>query len=308
MRCPWCSNAAATAGSSTTRDGAATLPCFIDSTTSLSSAWLKPSTSTVYAGSPALPMPNPDLPATSFTAYVTPVNRLPSGIVCTYRSNAATTFARSSSSSRRTVGSVAQDPVEALGLGDPVEQLHPRAQPRPLQHLVHHPVGRAQVQRERAVVGGLAEPAHLVEVRADVAAHQLGDRVVGDRLAPAQQREARREPGDVPGEVPEVGLVEVVHVEDQDAVAVHVRAEVLGVQVALDPHPARPLVGPRVVARRRRRRRTGRRCPGRTRTGRPPSSGTSPGTPPGRPSSGRRTPSTSVSTMTVVRSESVTPR
>ena len=44
---------------------AGTFACFIDSTTSLSSAWLKPSTSTLYAGSPALPMPKPLLPTTS---------------------------------------------------------------------------------------------------------------------------------------------------------------------------------------------------------------------------------------------------
>jgi hypothetical protein len=37
-------------GSVTTRDGAATLPCFIESTTSLSSAWLKPSMSTGVGG------------------------------------------------------------------------------------------------------------------------------------------------------------------------------------------------------------------------------------------------------------------
>jgi hypothetical protein len=48
--------------------------------------------------------------------------------------------------------------------------------------------------------------------------------------------------------VAEVGLVEVVDVEDQYAVAVHVGAEVLRVQVALDPDAARALVGPGVVA------------------------------------------------------------
>jgi hypothetical protein len=39
-----------------------------------------------------------------------------------------------------------------------------------------------------------------------------------------------------------VRLVEVVDVEDQTAVGVHVRAEVLRVQVAVGPHAGRPLV------------------------------------------------------------------
>jgi hypothetical protein len=47
--------------------------------------------------------------------------------------------------------------------------------------------------------------------------------------------------------VPQVGLVEVVDVEDDPSGAVHVRAEVLGVQVTLDPHPRGPLVAPRVL-------------------------------------------------------------
>ena len=45
----------------------------------------------------------------------------------------------------------------------------------------------------------------------------------------------------------EVGLVEVVDVEDEQTFGVHVGAEVLGVQVAVDPHPRRPVVGPPVV-------------------------------------------------------------
>ena len=53
--------------SSTTRLGAATLPCFMDSTTSFSSACVCPSTSTLYAGRPALPMPNRPSPTTSLT-------------------------------------------------------------------------------------------------------------------------------------------------------------------------------------------------------------------------------------------------
>ncbi len=45
----------------------------------------------------------------------------------------------------------------------------------------------------------------------------------------------------------EVSLVEVVDVEDEHPVAVHVGAEILGVQVALDPDAARALVGPAVL-------------------------------------------------------------
>ena len=50
---------------STNRLTAGTLACFIDSTTSLSSAWLKPSIRRLYAGRPAQPMPKPVLPTTS---------------------------------------------------------------------------------------------------------------------------------------------------------------------------------------------------------------------------------------------------
>ena len=38
---------------------AGTLACFIESTTSFSSAWLKPSIRTLYAGRPADPIPKP---------------------------------------------------------------------------------------------------------------------------------------------------------------------------------------------------------------------------------------------------------
>jgi hypothetical protein len=47
--------------------------------------------------------------------------------------------------------------------------------------------------------------------------------------------------------VPDVGLVEVVDVEDEDAGGVHVGPVVLGVEVALDPDAGRALVDPRVV-------------------------------------------------------------
>ena len=117
---------------------------------------------------------------------------------------------------------------------------------------------------------------------------------------------ATREALQVPGEVPEVGLVEVVDVEDEAAVGVEVGPEVLDVQVAVDPDPAAVLVGERVVrtgdvgeedARRaavERMRVSGHR------------SGTCRGTTPDRRPSAARTPSESVSTMRSVRSASET--
>ncbi len=65
VRCPSWSKYFSTSPVSTNRLTAGMFACFIDSTTSLSSAWLNPSTSRLYAGSPALPIPNPDLPTTS---------------------------------------------------------------------------------------------------------------------------------------------------------------------------------------------------------------------------------------------------
>jgi hypothetical protein len=84
---------------------------------------------------------------------------------------------------------------------------------------------------------------HLVEVRLAVGLDHLGDRFVGERLDETQQRQTRRHSLEVPGEVAQVGLVEIVDVEHQDAGVVDVGAEVLGVQVALDPDPAGALVG-----------------------------------------------------------------
>lgn len=61
-----------------------------------------------------------------------------------------------------------------------------------------------------------------------------------------QQRHAGRETLQVPGEMTQVRLVEVVHIEDQHAQVVEVGAEVLRVQITLDPHPASALVSPRI--------------------------------------------------------------
>ena len=65
VRWPSCSKYCSTALLSTNRLSAGTLACFIDSTTSLSRAWLTPSMSRLYAGSPAEPIPKPVLPTTS---------------------------------------------------------------------------------------------------------------------------------------------------------------------------------------------------------------------------------------------------
>ncbi len=78
----------------------------------------------------------------------------------------------------------------------------------------------------------------------------LGDLVVAERLLVAEQREARGEPVDVPGEGSDVRLVEVVHIEDQASFAVHVRAEVGGVEITLDPHAAALAVRERVAVTR----------------------------------------------------------
>jgi len=71
---------------------------------------------------------------------------------------------------------------------------------------------------------------------------QVGDLLVAERLGVADQGERGREALQVPGEGADVGLVEVVDVEDEPAVGVHVGAEVLGVEIAVDPDPAGLLV------------------------------------------------------------------
>jgi len=96
------------------------------------------------------------------------------------------------------------------------------------------------------VAVGPDEVAHLLDVGADVRLDEAGYVGVGDGLHPREQGHACDHALDVPGEVPEVGLVEVVDVEHEDPVAVHVGAEVLGVQVALDPDSPGPLVRPAV--------------------------------------------------------------
>ena len=115
------------------------------------------------------------------------------------------------------------------------------------QRLEHRPVRVLEVQREVVVVLAPHVVVDLGEVGADVAPDQGGDVLLGQRLLPAQQRQAGREPLEVPGEVADVGLVEVVDVEDQAAVGVQVGAEVLDVQVAVHPDGTALLVDPRVI-------------------------------------------------------------
>ena len=105
------------------------------------------------------------------------------------------------------------------------------------------------LERQPVLVVAVAgrERAHLVGVGASVARDHPLDRVVRQRLGEPEQRQARRHPPNVPREVAEVRLVEVVHVEHEDAHRVHVRAEVLRVQIALDPHAPGAVVRPWVV-------------------------------------------------------------
>ena len=56
----------------------------MDRITSFSSAWVRPSTSSVYTRSPAEPIPTPARPLTSLTAYDSDCWRLASGIVSRY--------------------------------------------------------------------------------------------------------------------------------------------------------------------------------------------------------------------------------
>ncbi len=84
VRCPSCSKYARIFSSVTTRETAGVFACFMDSTTSFSSACVRPSTSSVYTRSPAEPMPTPARPLTSLTAYESDCWRLASGIVPRY--------------------------------------------------------------------------------------------------------------------------------------------------------------------------------------------------------------------------------
>ena len=121
-------------------------------------------------------------------------------------------------------------------------------QPGGVKRCAHRALRGVEVQGEARVVVGLAEPLHLVEVGPHEGRVEIANNLVGQGFLPAHQRDAGREALQVPGEVPDERLVEVVDVEDQVSRAVHVGAEVLRMQIALDPDPAGPLVGPSVLA------------------------------------------------------------
>ena len=128
-----------------------------------------------------------------------------------------------------------------------LQQVHPGSQLCGLEGGLDRPGGRAQAQRPVVVLLVLDELPDLVQVGPHVRADEPSQVGVGQGLGPPHHRHAGREALQVPREVPEVGLVEVVDVEDEHPAAVHVGAEVLRVQVTLDPHPGRALVGPPVV-------------------------------------------------------------
>jgi hypothetical protein len=138
-------------------------------------------------------------------------------------------------------------PIPRIDGRQAVEQLDPRLEPRDLEHVAQRAVGVLQRQSELAVAGRGRERAHHLGVGGRVGLDQPPDRLVGERLAEAEQRERPGHALEVPGVVPEVGLVEVVDVEDEHALGVHVGAVVLGVQVALDPHTGRVVVHPGVL-------------------------------------------------------------
>ena len=128
-----------------------------------------------------------------------------------------------------------------------LQQRHASLQSRLQEHVVQHALGVLQGEPELAVAIAGGERPHLIHVRPRITRDHPLDRLVRQRLGEAQQSQAGRHPPQVPGEVPEVGLVEVVDVEHEDPGRVHVGAEVLGVQIALDPDAARPRIGPRVL-------------------------------------------------------------
>ena len=86
------------------------------------------------------------------------------------------------------------------------------------------------------------EDADALAVGTRVLPHQTGDLPVAERLGVSEERDGGGEALEVPGEGADEGFVEVVDVEGETAVGVHVRAEVLGVQIAVDPDPAGLLV------------------------------------------------------------------
>jgi hypothetical protein len=128
-----------------------------------------------------------------------------------------------------------------------VEQVGAAHGARLLQRDQHGPLGLVDPDLEVVVGVGGDVVVDLGEVGARVAGDQLADRLLGEGLLPRDQGQAGREPLEVPREVADVRLVEVVDVEDQPAVGVEVGPEVLDVEVAVDPDALGAVVGPLVL-------------------------------------------------------------
>ena len=118
-----------------------------------------------------------------------------------------------------------------------VEQGDARLQAGLLENVEERSLGVGQRECEVLVVAVRRKALDLLDVAPRHRGDHLGDLVVAHRLLVAEERKAGGEPPDVPGERADVRLVEVVHVEDEATLAVHVRAEVGRVEIALDPHP-----------------------------------------------------------------------
>ncbi len=128
-------------------------------------------------------------------------------------------------------------------LGHRVQQREPGPRARVAQRVQQRALGGVQGERRHLVILGAGrQVVDTGAVGGGVHADQLADLPVAERLRVADQRDGGGEALEVPGEGAHIRLVEVVDVEDQPSVGVHVRAEVLGVQIAVHPHPARALV------------------------------------------------------------------
>src|SRR5918993_4294244 len=144
-------------------------------------------------------------------------------------------------------GTATEPPLDVVvDQGQVIEQVDAGIKPGFEQYLLDLTVRGIQPQRVLVVAVALHEVAHLLHVGPYVHLDQGRDISIRDRLHPGQQGHAGDHPLDVPGEVAQVGLVEIVDVEDEHPVAGHVGAEVLRVQVALDPDSAGALIRPRV--------------------------------------------------------------
>ena len=133
--------------------------------------------------------------------------------------------------------------LEVPDLRHRVQQTEPGERPGVAQRAQQRAVGRVQGEgRHLVVLGAGRQGVDPLAVGGGVDPDQLTDLVVAQRLGVTDQGDGGGEALEVPGEGAHIGLVEVVDVEHEPAVGVHVRAEILGVQVAVDPHPARALV------------------------------------------------------------------